>query len=371
MTEAAYLRLSGVSKVYDDVVAVQEVSLDIRRGEFLTILGPSGSGKTTTLTMIAGFVPCTRGSIVLEGVDITNLPPYRRNIGMVFQNYCLFPHMSVAANVAFPLKMRHFDRSQIGLRVVRILEIVKLSGLENRYPSQLSGGQQQRVALARALVFEPRLLLMDEPLGALDKQLREQMQLEIKQIQRDLGLTVVYVTHDQTEALVMSDRIGVMNGGRVEQVDDPVSLYEYPRTRFVASFIGESNFFEGITDAVSGGVATIRLRGGMVAEVSDPTLGAGERVEIGIRPERISFKPVSETGRNVAGGVILDIAFVGDSIRYFVQLETGRIGVKVQNSASGSGPKVGEKVKVGWERESVRVIERCEEGHSRQRFRSG
>ena len=250
----AYLCLRDVVKSYDGRVnAVDGISIDVRRGEFLTLLGPSGSGKTTTLLMIAGFEELTAGTLELEGRSLANVRPYRRNIGMVFQNYALFPHMTTETNVAFPLKMRKFPREQIRPRVEKALELVGLAEFAVKYPRELSGGQQQRVALARALVFEPDVLLLDEPLGALDKNLREQMQVEIKRIHGEVGITTIYVTHDQTEAMTMSDRVAVFNDGKIEQVAPPLEMYHRPATYFVGNFIGDSNFFDAtVVDANAG-----------------------------------------------------------------------------------------------------------------------
>jgi putative spermidine/putrescine transport system ATP-binding protein len=249
----AILELRNVRKTYADVNAVDGVSIKLAAGEFLSFLGPSGSGKTTTLSMIAGLTPSTSGEILLRGQPLNPLPPYRRNIGVVFQNYALFPHMSVERNVAFPLEMRSVPRADIERRVAKVLSLIGLAAHGKRLPSELSGGQQQRVAVARAIVFEPPLLLMDEPLGALDKKLREQMQLEIKQLHRNLGITIIYVTHDQEEALTMSNRIAVFNNGKIEQLGTPSDLYEHPRTRFVANFIGETNLFPGTVAEMSDG----------------------------------------------------------------------------------------------------------------------
>ena len=244
-----YLRLREVAKSYDGRTnAVDDVSIDIGRGEFVTFLGPSGSGKTTTLLMIAGFETPTGGVIELGGHDLTLSKPYERNIGMVFQNYALFPHMTAAKNVLFPLKMRHFPKRDMQARAERMLELVGLSRFAERYPRELSGGQQQRVALARGLVFNPDVLLLDEPLGALDKNLREQMQVEIKRIHREIGITMIYVTHDQTEAMTMSDRVAVFSNGKVEQIGSPLEVYNRPANRFVGEFIGDSNFFAGRVD---------------------------------------------------------------------------------------------------------------------------
>ncbi len=254
-SQDAYVQFSEVQKSYDgETLVVRDLSLSIRRGEFLTLLGPSGSGKTTTLLMLAGFEVPTHGRIDLDGQPINNVPPHRRNIGMVFQNYALFPHMTVEENLAFPLEVRKMPRSEIQKRVRLALDMVQLSGFGKRRSAQLSGGQQQRVALARALVFEPKLVLMDEPLGALDRQLREQMQLEVKHIHEDLGLTVVYVTHDQSEALTMSDRIAVFNDGEIQQLAAPGDLYERPQNSFVAQFIGENNKLRGKVVAMNGSV---------------------------------------------------------------------------------------------------------------------
>ncbi|HOV04672.1 MAG TPA: polyamine ABC transporter ATP-binding protein, partial [Kaistiaceae bacterium] len=257
------VRFDKVDKSYDGrLLVVQGLDLDILRGEFLTLLGPSGSGKTTTLMMLAGFEAPTRGSILLEGADITRTPPHRRGLGMVFQNYALFPHMTVAENLAFPLEVRRVGRAETEAAVARALDMVRLTGYGERRPIQLSGGQQQRVALARALVFEPKLVLMDEPLGALDKQLREHMQYEIKHIHERLGVTVVYVTHDQEEALTMSDRVAVFNDGRIQQIDAPRTIYEHPDTAFVAQFIGENNRIEGKVAMISEGLAEVVLADG-------------------------------------------------------------------------------------------------------------
>ena len=246
----AYLSLRNIVKSYDGRVnAVDDVSIDIAKGEFLTFLGPSGSGKTTTLMMIAGFEEPTAGAIELEGEDLTRRKSYERNIGVVFQNYALFPHMTVERNVAFPLRMRRFPRDRQAARVGEILDLVGLGSFAGKYPRELSGGQQQRVALARGLVFNPDVLLLDEPLGALDKSLREQMQVELKRIHREVGITMVYVTHDQTEAMTMSDRVAVFSHGKLEQVAPPLEVYHRPRTRFVGEFIGDSNIFAGTVDA--------------------------------------------------------------------------------------------------------------------------
>jgi putative spermidine/putrescine transport system ATP-binding protein len=292
---ADVLELSGVSKRYDSVVAVDALDLGLRTGEFLTLLGPSGSGKTTTLMMVAGLQQPDAGTITLNGTSVARLPPYRRDIGMVFQSYALFPHMSVRRNVAFPLEMRGLAKAEIARLVDEALALVKLPDHGDRLPKQLSGGQQQRVALARAMVYRPALLLMDEPLGALDKKLREQLQLEIKRVHRERGISVLYVTHDQEEALTMSDRIAVFNRGRIEQIGTPEELYDRPATRFVASFIGNTNFIPGHFLGRAG-------------------------VTIAVRPERIVLGPPRE---GAVAGTITDIIFLGMARRYVVRLADG------------------------------------------------
>ena len=293
--EKPVLELAGVSKRYDSIVAVDALDLSLRAGEFLTLLGPSGSGKTTTLMMVAGLQQPDAGNISLNGTSVARLPPYRRDIGMVFQSYALFPHMTVRRNVAFPLEMRRLTKSEIDRLVDEALALVKLPDHEDRLPKELSGGQQQRVALARAMVYRPALLLMDEPLGALDRKLREQLQLEIKRVHRERGISVLYVTHDQEEALTMSDRIAVMNRGRIEQIGTPEELYDRPATRFVASFIGDTNFLPG---RVIGRTA----------------------VTIAVRPERIVLGPPRE---GALTGTITDVVFLGTARKYVVRLADG------------------------------------------------
>jgi putative spermidine/putrescine transport system ATP-binding protein len=285
-----------VGKTYDGKnLAVDNVNLRIERGEFITFLGPSGSGKTSTLMMLAGFETPTKGKIIYNGRELSELPPHKRNFGMVFQNYALFPHMTVLENVMFPLGVRKVAKQEATLRANRALDLVRLSGLADRRPSQLSGGQQQRVALARALVFEPELVLMDEPLGALDKKLREEMQIELKHLHNDLGVTFVFVTHDQSEALTMSDRIVVFNKGTVQQVATPEELYEQPSNAFVSTFIGETNVFNGTVLSVSGDEATVEISDNIkIIAIGAAGISVGNLVKISIRPERISVssKPV-------------------------------------------------------------------------------
>jgi putative spermidine/putrescine transport system ATP-binding protein len=313
----------SVSKSFGPVTVIDSLDLTIDRGEFVSLLGPSGSGKTTILMLLAGFEQPTRGTISLDGVRIDGLPPHRRQMGVVFQNYALFPHMSVAENVAFPLEMKRLPRDEVARRVERALDMVRLLHLKDRRPSQLSGGQQQRVALTRALVFEPRVILMDEPLGALDKQLREHMQLEIRELHKRLGLTIVFVTHDQSEALTMSDRIAVFNAGRIEQIDSPHAIYDTPRTRFVAQFIGETNLIEADILDVRDGHATIRFGDGLVAKVRNgPDLAAGHKASFSLRPERMRLG-ADGTRDNALDMTIADCIYHGDHMR--VQLARGDI----------------------------------------------
>ncbi|ODA96240.1 Fe3+/spermidine/putrescine ABC transporter ATP-binding protein [Mesorhizobium sp. SEMIA 3007] len=314
----AFVDFVDVEKSYDGrAFAVTRLNLGVARGEFLTLLGPSGSGKTTTLNMLAGFERPTSGTITLEGRPVDRLPPYQRNIGMVFQNYALFPHMSVAENVAFPLSVRQVSKADIAGRVGRALDMVRLKQFGDRKPAQLSGGQQQRVALARALVFEPSLVLMDEPLGALDKKLREHMQLEIKQIHTMLGVTIVYVTHDQSEALTMSDRVAVFNNGAIAQLGSPDDLYNAPQSSFVASFIGENNTLEGIVDRVSGKECRVRLTGG--GELTALAIGVaqGNACHVAIRPERLSLMPA---GANALPATVDGRIYLGDHLRLLARL---------------------------------------------------
>lgn len=314
------IELRGIVKRYDGLLAVDSLTLDIAAGEFVSFLGPSGSGKTTTLLLVAGFITPNQGTIMLGGEDITRLPPYRRNIGMVYQNYALFPHMTVAKNIAFPLRMRGVERSKIARLVTRALNLVKLDGLQDRLPIQLSGGQQQRVALARALVFEPPLLLMDEPLGALDKKLREELQIEIKRIQRAIRSTVIYVTHDQEEAMSMSDRIVVMHGGHVEQVGPPNELYERPRTRFVADFLGSANFFD-MRVAIAGEPALLRTTGGLAIEVRGLVGAAvGDQFTVAIRPERVRIDTSATANACWRPARVIDCSYHGDTQRFQVEL---------------------------------------------------
>jgi putative spermidine/putrescine transport system ATP-binding protein len=348
-----------IEKRYGQVVAVDDISLDIAPGEFVTLLGPSGSGKTTTLMMLAGFEIPTAGEIYVDDIPIAAVPPYRRNIGMVFQNYALFPHMTVGENIAFPLQMRKMSRAEIARQMQEVLDLVGLPGYEARYPRQLSGGQQQRVAVARALVFNPRVLLMDEPLGALDKQLRERLQLEIKALHEQLGVTIIYVTHDQEEALVMSDRIAVMNDGRIEQCGLPTELYDEPATRFVATFIGESNFIDGVVDRVDDGSVCVEAPGvGQLRAPARPGLTRGSSVALTVRPEKIV---AAENGvapdMNVVTGTVEDVVFVGEMRRYVVVLPGGqRLVLKAQNRSGVQNFQRGDQIRVCWNVDDCRLV---------------
>lgn len=308
------IRFDSVCKHYGSQRVIDNLGLDIREGEFMSLLGPSGSGKTTLLMMLAGFESQTSGDIIVNGALVNGVPPYRRDMGVVFQNYSLFPHMSVGENVAFPLRMRRLGRSEINARVARALDMVQLSAFSSRRPSQLSGGQQQRVALARALVFEPRVVLMDEPLGALDKQLRERMQLDIRALHKRLGLTIVFVTHDQSEALTMSDRIAVFSKGKIEQVATPREIYDRPSTRFVAEFIGETNLLEGRVDRVEGEYADVVLNAGARIRVASSGVEAGRSVLVSIRPERLTLSDRASPA-NALPVKLADVVYQGDRFR--------------------------------------------------------
>jgi putative spermidine/putrescine transport system ATP-binding protein len=346
----ASLELRGLVKRYGDAVALDGISLTIPRGEFVTLLGPSGSGKTTTLNLIAGFIRPDEGDITLNGELIEDLPPYRRNLGMVFQNYALFPHMTVSANVAFPLKQRKRGRREIDERVGSALSLVGLGGLERRYPRELSGGQQQRVALARALVFEPHALLMDEPLGALDKRLRESLQLEFKRIHSELGITFLYVTHDQDEALVMSDRIAVFNDGRVEQVGTAEELYERPSTLFVARFLGSSNVLEGRM-TVRDGVPSLEGDGYRIATPAAESGQAGSVAAVVVRPERVTVTPASASpagGGNVLRGRVRQVVYMGSIRRLEIDLAGDNRMIAQEQAGAGSMAGEGDEVLVSW-----------------------
>jgi putative spermidine/putrescine transport system ATP-binding protein len=356
--EAPFVAFERVQKSYDgETLVVKDLNLGIGRGEFLTMLGPSGSGKTTCLMMLAGFETATHGEITLAGRPINNIPPHKRGIGMVFQNYALFPHMTVAENLAFPLQVRRMNRAEVREKVASALDMVQMGAFGGRRPAQLSGGQQQRVALARALVFEPELVLMDEPLGALDKQLREHMQYEIKHLHERLGVTVVYVTHDQSEALTMSDRVAVFNDGVIQQLSPPADLYERPMTSFVAQFIGENNRLPGVVKAVENGEALVTLDNGVFVRAAAVNCGAaGARTQLSIRPERVLVGDSSAPNR--AEAVVRELIYLGDHIRCRVAV-LGREDfiVKVPNTPDHAQLAEGESVMVGWRTEDCRALD--------------
>jgi putative spermidine/putrescine transport system ATP-binding protein len=359
-SRGASVRLDGLWKVYGNVVAVRDVHLTIAPGEFITILGPSGSGKTTTLMAIAGFAVASRGEIYIDDRPVAGLPPHKRDLGVVFQNYALFPHMTVEQNVAFPLQMRRLPPREVARRVALALEMVRLPGYERRLPRQLSGGQQQRVALARAVVFEPRVLLMDEPLGALDKKLRERMQLELKRIHERLGTTVVYVTHDQAEALTMSDRIAVMRDGRVVQVGTPAELYEEPADAFVADFVGECNFLRGTVEAVGddGHVDLVDAGGRRFRAARRGALGPGAAALASVRPEHLEVVGGGESDPrlNRWAGRVAEIIYLGDATKY--RIEVGDVLLTAKRAARGAGRdvRVGAAVEVCWEPAHTRLL---------------
>ena len=356
---APHVEYCGVHKRYaESDWVVRDLDLVLNHGEFLTLLGPSGSGKTTCLMMLSGFEPPTKGDIRINGVSVAGLPPDKRGIGVVFQNYALFPHMSVGANLAFPLEVRGLSAEQRRERVARALELVRLEDFEERRPNQLSGGQQQRVAIARALVFEPELVLMDEPLGALDRRLREQLQYEIRRIQRQLGVTVLYVTHDQQEAMAMSDRVAVFRAGRIEQVATPEVLYEEPQRPFVASFIGENNLLKGRIVSVERGVCEVevaehRLQAAHIAE-----LPPGSETLVAIRPERVNIAPLSMHYSNEFDAEVEDISFLGDHLRVrLLACGSSDFIAKIPNIVGHGGILPGDRVRIGWGALDCRALE--------------
>jgi ABC-type Fe3+/spermidine/putrescine transport system ATPase subunit len=352
----AAIELTGLTKCYSGSYAAREISVTIAPGEFFTLLGSSGSGKTTTLMMIAGFVTPDSGDIRIDGRSVRNLPPERRNLGVVFQSYALFPNMNVAQNVSFPLRMRRLPRTEIEKKVRAALEIVDLAPLAERRIGQLSGGQQQRVALARALVFEPPVLLMDEPLGALDRKLREQLQGEIKRIQKALGVTVVYVTHDQDEALMLSNRIAVMSHGAIEQMGTAMELYEKPRTLFVGQFLGESNLFEGEVAECSGSALRVKLEDGSLVGASGLGCALGERVRIFIRPEMVELPTTAAPTSNLLRSRLLSVDYLGSAKRYIFETPCGKMTYRVNRSADISTLQVGSECIVGWKPENASIF---------------
>ena len=358
----ADIRLENVVKRFKETVAVDDVSVTVADGEFFSLLGPSGCGKTTTLRMIGGFEEPTSGRVFISGGDVTGVPPYRRSVNTVFQSYALFPHLDVFENVAFGLKRKKTPPSVIGERVTEMLRLVRMEGYEKRKIDQLSGGQQQRVALARALVNEPEVLLLDEPLGALDLKLRKEMQLELKRIQADVGITFIYVTHDQDEAMTMSDRIAVMNAGKIEQLGTPEQVYELPRTAFVASFLGASNLLEGDIEGVDGAVAKVRLTAGSVITVPSGRVGpARGRVQVGVRPEKLQIEAGSgpTPDVNVLQGRVVASSYTGISTSYQVETDDGVVLVAYEQNVAGSAARIreGDRLSFSWAPEHTFVVE--------------
>ena len=357
----AFVEFDRVQKSYDGVqLVVKDLNLSMPKGEFLTMLGPSGSGKTTCLMMLAGFETATHGDIRLDGQPINNIPPHKRGIGMVFQNYALFPHMTIAENLSFPLEVRKLGKSDREAKVKRALDMVEMGAFGGRRPAQLSGGQQQRIALARALVFEPELVLMDEPLGALDKQLREKMQFEITDLAHKLGITVVYVTHDQTEALTMSDRVAVFDDGRIQQLAPPDQLYEKPQNSFVAQFIGENNTMEGVITEIKGDQCVVQLDGGdLIDAVPVNVSKVGERTRVSIRPERVEInKDRLQEGAHTLKAEVLEFIYMGDIFRTRLSVAgNDNFVIKSRNAPDQTRLKPGETIEIGWLPEDCRALD--------------
>ena len=357
----AFVEFERVQKSYDgETLVVKDLNLTMPKGEFLTMLGPSGSGKTTCLMMLAGFETATHGEIKLDGRPINNIPPHKRGIGMVFQNYALFPHMTINENLSFPLEVRKIGKSDREAKVKRALDMVEMGAFGGRRPAQLSGGQQQRIALARALVFEPELVLMDEPLGALDKQLREKMQFEITDLAHRLGITVVYVTHDQTEALTMSDRVAVFDDGRIQQIAPPDELYESPQNSFVAQFIGENNTLEGTVKELSENLALVQLDDGEVIDCMPVNVNAvGERTKVSIRPERVEFqKDRLKEGAHLLKATVKEFIYMGDVFRTRLSVAgNDDFIIKSRNAPDQVRLKPGEQIEIGWLPEDCRALD--------------
>ena len=356
-----FVEFDRVQKSYDgETLVVKDLNLSIGKGEFLTMLGPSGSGKTTCLMMLAGFETATHGEIRLDGRNINVVPPHKRGIGMVFQNYALFPHMTVGENLSFPLEVRGIGKDEREKKIMRALDMVQMGAFASRRPAQLSGGQQQRIALARALVFEPELVLMDEPLGALDKQLREHMQFEIKHLHENLGITVVYVTHDQGEALTMSDRVAVFNDGRIQQLAPPDELYELPDNSFVAQFIGENNKLYGTVEEISGGRALVRLETGELIDATPVNVSQkGQKTLVSIRPERVEFKPeMLPEGAHTIDAEVMEFIYMGDLYRTRLRVAgVEDFVIKSRNTLGQRRLTPGEKIKIGWAPADARALD--------------
>ena len=359
LKNSEFVKFDNVDKSYDGkTLVVKGLNLDIEEGEFVTMLGPSGSGKTTCLMMLAGFETATNGEIYLDNKVISNIPPHKRGIGMVFQNYALFPHMTVYENLAFPLRVRKIPKDEADKKIDKALSMVSLQGFESRMPMQLSGGQQQRVAVARSLVFDPQLVLMDEPLGALDKNLRESMQYEIKHIHESIGVTVVYVTHDQTEALTMSNRIAVFNDGKVQQLSSPDELYEAPENSFVAGFIGENNIFNVTVSEIDSDNCKVKLENGAEVLANPISVKAkGDKTTISLRPERALINPKDKMDNNHQGK-IKEVIYHGDHTRIRIDvLGTDQFILKIPNSTSNLDIKLGNQINVGWNSKDSRALD--------------
>jgi len=362
--DSSYVIFKNVKKTYDNKkLVVKDFNLNVKKGEFLTMLGPSGSGKTTCLMMLAGFESISSGEILLKGKAINDIPPHKRNIGVVFQNYALFPHMTIRENLAYPLKIRKLDQDIIKEKVDKALDLVELLDFEKRFPGELSGGQKQRVALARVLIYEPEIILMDEPLGALDKRLREQMQYEIKQIHAKLKLTIIYITHDQTEALTMSDRIVIFNDGVAQQIDAPKKLYEEPANSFVANFMGENNQIKG---KVIGncededGIIDVQTKFGIVKALNVNNFEANVKTIISIRPENILIEPDTSLGiKNLFDATIKDILYIGDHLRLVITIGEEKREIIIRHNLSRDSQTYtkGDVVKVGWHRKDSRALD--------------
>ncbi|NIZ02424.1 ABC transporter ATP-binding protein [Thalassospira lucentensis] len=360
-TNDAFVEFERVQKSYDgETLVVKDLNLSMPKGEFLTMLGPSGSGKTTCLMMLAGFETATHGDIRLGGVSINNIPPHKRGIGMVFQNYALFPHMTIAENLSFPLEVRKLGKAEREEKVKRALDMVEMGDFGGRRPAQLSGGQQQRVALARALVFEPELVLMDEPLGALDKQLREKMQFEITYLAHQLGITTVYVTHDQTEALTMSDRVAVFDDGRIQQLAPPDQLYETPENSFVAQFIGENNTLEGVIKEIRGNTCVVTLDGGEVIDAVPVNVSeVGERTRVSIRPERVEYnRDRLHEDAHTLKAEVLEFIYMGDIFRTRLRVAgNDDFIIKTRNAPDQVRLNRGQQIEIGWLAEDCRALD--------------
>lgn len=361
VSDQTFVEFDQVQKSYDgETLVVKDLNLSMPKGEFLTMLGPSGSGKTTCLMMLAGFETATHGEIRLAGKNINNIPPHKRGIGMVFQNYALFPHMTVGENLSFPLEVRGLGKDEREAKVKRALDMVKMGAFANRRPAQMSGGQQQRVALARALVFEPELVLMDEPLGALDKQLREHMQFEITRLAHDLGITTVYVTHDQTEALTMSDRVAVFNDGRIQQLAAPDELYERPANSFVAQFIGENNTLIGEVIEIGNGRCKVKLANGEVIDANPVNVSkVGDRTKVSIRPERVEYnKARLQSGAATVKARVLEFIYMGDIFRTRLSVAgQDNFIIKTRNAPDQVRLQPGQEIEIGWLPDDCRALD--------------